>query len=304
MSRLFRNPHFLLIGIVISMMIWGISWPSAKVLSRYGGPLEIALIRFVFTFLGVFVLLKAIRVKIFIQRAGIPSLLGASVLMAGYSLLFFSGILHGMPGAGGVLVTTTTPLVAFLLAVLFSGRKLIGREYLGLGIGLCAGFFLLSLWNRWSHVFESGNLYFLGSTVVWGFLSRFTGQSHRFGSPLAFSLWIYFFCILILGTLAPCTKVWRIVQHGDALFWFNMIFNAVINTGLATTFYFYGTSKLGPEKTSSFIYIVPFAAALSSLFFIGETLQWNTIVGGLLAILSVYIINRKKKSGNDKGLRR
>ena len=83
-----------------------------------------------------------------------------------------------------------------------------------------------------------------------------------------------------------------------------MIFNAVINTGLATTFYFYGTSKLGPEKTSSFIYIVPFAAALSSLFFIGETLQWNTIVGGLLAILSVYIINRKKKSGNDEGLSR
>jgi drug/metabolite transporter (DMT)-like permease len=295
MSSITQNKHFLLFGIVISMLIWGISWPSAKVLSHYGQPHEIAFIRFIFTFVGVFVLLKSIRQKIFISRKGIPSLLMASVLMAGYSLLFFNGIKNGMPGAGGVLVTTTTPLVTFLLAVFLSKRTLTSKEIIGLCIGLLAGCFLLSIWNRYDKIFDSGNIFFLGSTVVWAFLSRHTSSSSSFGSPLSFSLWIYFCCIFILLFFVNPTSILTILKNGDPTFWFNMIFNAVINTGMATTFYFYGTSKLGPERTSSFIYIVPFAAALSSLLFIHEIIHWNTIVGGILGILSVWIINKKTK---------
>ena len=85
--------------------------------------------------------------------------------------------------------------------------------------------------------------------------------------------------------------------YGDSLlhvhFWTNMIFNSVINTGMSTTFFFYATSKMGAAKTSSFIYIVPFAASLSSFFFVHEIIFWNTIVGGLLGISAVWIINKK-----------
>jgi drug/metabolite transporter (DMT)-like permease len=75
-----------------------------------------------------------------------------------------------------------------------------------------------------------------------------------------------------------------------------MTFNGIINTGIATTFFFYATSKIGAEKTSSFIYIVPFAAAISSFIAIGELIKWNTIVGGILGVIAVAIINRKSKS--------
>ena len=294
MFKLTQSKNFLFIGIVVSMLIWGISWPSAKVLSTYGKPLEIAFLRFAFTFVGVFFLLKGIKIKLFISKKGIPSLLIASVLMSVYSILFFSGIAKGMPGAGGVLVTTTTPLVTFILAVVISKRKLVGKEILGLLLGVLAGCFLLSIWNRYDKIFDSGNIYFLGSTVVWAFLSRYTSTSQQYGSPLSFSLWMYFFSIFIMIFFVDLSSIAHILTHGDFKFWGNMIFNAVINTGLATTFYFYGTSKLGPEKTSSFIYIVPFAAALSSFVFLQETIHWNIVAGGALGILSVWIINRKK----------
>ena len=295
MFQLTKSKYFLIGGIIVSMMIWGISWPSAKVLSTYGKPIEIAFIRFIFTFLGVFILLKSIRVKLFISKKGIPALFAASVLMALYSLLFFTGILKGMPGAGGVLVTTTTPLVTFLLAVLFSKRKLNPTEIIGLCIGLLAGCFLLNIWTKFDTIFDSGNIFFLGSTVVWAFLSRFTSNSSQYGSPLSFSLWIYFFCIFLLFFLVDINSIYNVLLRADLKFWLNMIFNAIINTGLATTFYFYGTSKLGSEKTSSFIYIVPFAAALSSFLVLQETILWNTIVGGVLGIIAVWVINSKKK---------
>ncbi|MBK6330073.1 MAG: EamA family transporter [Bacteroidetes bacterium] len=83
-----KNKHFLIVGISLSMLIWGMSWPSAKVLSHYGKPLEIALIRFVFTFISLFVLLHLLKVKLSIQVKGFPSLMIASVLIALYSMLF------------------------------------------------------------------------------------------------------------------------------------------------------------------------------------------------------------------------
>lgn len=295
MFQLTKSKYFLIGGIIVSMMIWGISWPSAKVLSNYGKPIEIAFIRFAFTFLGVFLLLKSIRIKLFISKKGIPSLLAASVLMAMYSLLFFTGIQNGMPGAGGVLVTTTTPLVTFLLAVLISKRKLNPMEIMGLIIGLIAGCFLLNVWTKYDKIFDSGNIFFLGSTVVWAFLSRFTSNSSQYGSPLSFSLWIYFCCIFLLFFFVDTKSIYNLLLQADQKFWLNMIFNAIINTGLATTFYFYGTSKLGSEKTSSFIYIVPFAAALSSFLVLEEKILWNTIVGGILGIIAVWVINSNKK---------
>ena len=296
MNSLAKNKHFLIVGISLSMLIWGMSWPSAKVLSHYGKPLEIALIRFVFTFISLFVLLHLLKVKLSIQVKGFPSLMIASVLIALYSMLFFTGILKGMPGAGGVLVTTMTPIVSYMLALIIQKRKPSGKELIGLLIGLLAGCILLSIWNHASQILQSGNLFFILSTLVWAILSRITALSFKYGSPLAFSLWMYLLCILILTCFVDLQSIKQILISGDRMFWLNMLFNGIVNTGIATTFFFYATSKIGAEKTSSFIYIVPFAAAISSYIAIGEIIQWNTIVGGLLGIVAVWVINKKIKN--------
>jgi drug/metabolite transporter (DMT)-like permease len=211
-------------------------------------------------------------------------------------MLFFTGILKGMPGAGGVLVTTMTPIVSYMLALIIQKRKPSGKELIGLLIGLLAGCILLSIWNHASQILQSGNLFFILSTLVWAILSRITALSFKYGSPLAFSLWMYLLCILILTCFVDLQSIKQLLIKGDTMFWGNMLFNGIVNTGIATTFFFYATSKIGAEKTSSFIYIVPFAAAISSYIAIGEIIQWNTIVGGLLGIVAVWVINKKIKN--------
>lgn len=289
-----KNKNFLVVGITLSMLIWGMSWPSAKVLSHYGKPLEIAFLRFIFTFISLLAILQFLNINLKIQKKGIPSLLLASGLIALYSMLFFTGILKGMPGAGGVLVTTMTPIVSYLLALIIKKRKPSSKESIGLVIGFIAGCVLLSVWNHAALILQSGNLFFILSTVVWAILSRITALSFNFGSPLAFSLWMYLACILILALFIDFHSIQKIILNGDCKFWLNMFFNGIVNTGIATTFFFYATSKIGAEKTSSFIYIVPFAAAISSFIAIGEIIQWNTIVGGILGIVAVWVINSKR----------
>ena len=72
-----------------------------------------------------------------------------------------------------------------------------------------------------------------------------------------------------------------------------MAYTSVISTSIATTFYFLATVSLGAEKASSFIFLVPLSAALSSWFLLGETIQINTIAGGVLGIMAVYMLNKK-----------
>jgi drug/metabolite transporter (DMT)-like permease len=293
MFLLSKSKHFLVGGITVSMLIWGMSWPSAKILSHYGAPIEIAFIRFIFTFISLLFILQFLKVNLAINKKGIPSLFFASVLIALYSMLFFTGILKGMPGAGGVLVTTMTPIMSYLLVMIIKKRTPTKREMLGLCIGFIAGCILLSVWSQSSAILQSGNLFFILSTLVWAVLSRVTALSFNYGSPLAFTLWMYLLCIFILALFINFQSVQQILLNGDLKFWLNMSFNGIINTGIATTFFFYATSKIGAEKTSSFIYIVPFAAAFSSLIAIGEIIKWNTIVGGVLGIMAVWVINRK-----------
>ena len=82
----------------------------------------------------------------------------------------------------------------------------------------------------------------------------------------------------------------------DPRFWLNLIFGAVIVTALATTIYFYTTTRLGAEKASSFIFLVPLAAAVSSWLFLGEQIRAHTIAGGILGMAAVYMINKKKSA--------
>jgi drug/metabolite transporter (DMT)-like permease len=275
------------------MIVWGFSWPSSKYLTGFFEILELAFTRFVITLTSVFFILRFLKISLQIEKKGWIYLFFASVLMTSYSILFFKGIQHGMPGAGGVLVTTMTPIFTILVSLFFSKRWPNRKEIYGLLLGFLAATFLLHVWENIGNVFKLGNIYFLVSVFVWIFLSRITSNSRSYGSPLAFTWWIYVLCSFFLSFLVDFSSIRASLAQGNGLFYFNLFFNAIINTGIATTVFFFATSKLGPSKTSSFIYIVPFAAALSSYFFLGEIIQWYTIVGGLIGLLAVFVLNWK-----------
>lgn len=289
------NSQWLYPALVLSMLVWGIAWPSAKVLSAYSNPIHIAAIRFSFTAVGIYILLKIIKVDLTINRKGWQWLFLGGLLMASYSYLFFTGIKFGLPGEGGILVTTMTPIVSYLISLMIQKRAPNRLEALALFVGLIAAFFLLHVWTHAGEIFKSANILFLLSCVVWAFLSRITANAAQYGSPLAFTWWMYVFCAIVLSFLNPWSLTVDLLQHkADAKFYWNMVFNGVINTGIATTIFFFVTSKIGAAKTSMFIYIVPFAAAISSALLLGEVLHWYSIVGGALGISAVLIINARR----------
>jgi drug/metabolite transporter (DMT)-like permease len=288
-----KNKNVLVVGLTVSMFAWGVSWPSGKVLASYGSSINIGFIRFILTFIGLLPILLIWQKTLAVKREGISTLILAAGCMALYSFLFFQGLRYGLPGAGGVLVTTLNPIIAYAIGLGLSKKMPNRREQIGLGLGLVAGCLLLKIWTNVEDIFSVGNSYFLLATTTWAILSKFTSKASLYGFPGSFSLWMYLLCSFALFLLADKTELVTIVTTSDWIFWLNIFFSAVITTSLATTFYFFATSQIGSERASSFIFLVPASAALTSWIVLEEMIHWNTIAGGCLGILAVIMINRK-----------
>ena len=289
--------HFsekLLLGaIIISMFIWGLSWPSGKILINYLSPVNFVICRYLLVVSTLFPILAVLKVPLKGNKQGVPYILSSGILLAFYSFLFYNGLKHGLAGAGGVLVTTLNPIMAYSIGIALTRRWPSRNETTGLLLGLLAGCILLKVWSQTGGLLDSGNLFFLAAAFTWAVMSKITSKASSFGSSLSFTLWQYFITLLCILPFLNVHEFLSIFSISDKVFWLNLFFSSAIVTTLATTVYFYATAKLGPEKASSFIFLVPFAAETSSWLFLKESILINTVIGGIIGIAAVYLINRK-----------
>ncbi|MBA4057307.1 MAG: hypothetical protein C0490_21515 [Marivirga sp.] len=277
------------------MTCWGFSWTAAKVIATYGSPMTLSFLRFSLTFISMIIILAVLRQPFLLSRKGISDLVGASLIISLYTLLFFKGLTTGKAGAGGVLVTVLNPIISYAIMLIRARRRPIRNETIGLSLGVLAGILLLKLPMEADKIFSAGNIYFLMAAVCWAVLSVFTSRASRYGSTVTFSAWMYGISTGLLFLFAGVDGPLLTLSKADGLFWFNIFVSSTLATSMATTFYFIATSKLGASQASSYIFLVPFSAALGAWAFLGEVPQWHTIAGGALGIAAVYILNRRQQ---------
>jgi len=294
------NQRLFLLGMILSMTCWGFSWTSGKILSVYASPITISFYRFALTFVSLIFLLWITRTSLSISKKGLPDMLLASALISLYTFLFFKGLTVGRAGAGGILVTVLNPIISYGMMLVIARRKPTGQEAWGLALGLSAGVILLKIFTDAAGLFSAGNIYFLLASLSWAVLSLVTARASRYGAPATFSCWMYAVSTVIMFLLAGPTASATLFNQADGVFWGNLFFSATITTSFATTFYFIATSRIGAGKASSFIFLVPFSAALGSWIFLQEVPQVHSIIGGLLGIAAVYILNKKKTAPEAK----
>jgi drug/metabolite transporter (DMT)-like permease len=287
-----KKNGILLTLICISMIIWGMSWSSAKVMGRYGDALTIAFVRFGVV---VFMLLPAVRLfklSYKIERSGWKYLLSASLFLGLYTTAFFRGLQLGNAGAAGVLVTTLNPLFAFLIGVVVSKVVPKKQALVGLFIGLLGGAFLLELWDNFDAVFQTGNLLFIAAAFLWAVLSKITSLSKFYAHPITFSFWLHLVVPIGMLPFVNFDDVLHLFEIADATFYWNLAYFGIINSSFATVTYLVATTIIGAEKASTFIFLVPISAILTSYFTLGESIEGHTVIGMVLGVSAVVIINK------------
>lgn len=286
-----KKNSWLIVLVCLSMVIWGMSWSSAKVMGRYGDALTVAFVRFWVVVLMLLPAVKLFKLSYKVEKKGWKYLIGASVVLGLYTTAFFRGLQLSKAGASGVLVTTLNPLFAFLIGLYFS--KIVPKklEWLGLLIGLVAGAFQLQVWKSFDQLTNWGTILLMGAALAWAIMSKFTSQSKPYTHPITFSFWLHLLVPIGMLPFLNFPDLVNLFETADSLFYWNLAYFGIINSSFATVTYLVATTVIGAEKASTFIFLVPVSTVATSYFFLGEKIEWYTMVGLVLGVVAVMIIN-------------
>jgi len=278
--------------IILAMITWGLSWTNAKILGAYADPPLIMFWRFVIASICFFFIV-IVRGSLKIHTEVIPIIITNSIFMVLYNFFYFKGTQIGLAGTGGVLVTTLNPVLTSIFSSLLKYDTLPRKDRAGLFIGLIAGCIILRIWDLNFFIFyNSGILFFIMASFSWVAVTITTSKSKEKISFLSYSFWTFLTSALISAVFIPNNSLFLIITF-DLTFWINLVIISVFAMAFGTSIYFYASTRLGPKKASSYIFLVPCTAILFSMYFLGEPFQLSTILGGGMGAYSVYLINNK-----------
>ena len=82
----------------------------------------------------------------------------------------------------------------------------------------------------------------------------------------------------------------------------SVVLLGVLSTGLAYVLYFRLIADIGATSASAVNYVVPIAAVLVGVAFLGEAVTWNLVAGGVVVLLGMaYAENRLRRGRATAG---
>jgi drug/metabolite transporter (DMT)-like permease len=78
--------------------------------------------------------------------------------------------------------------------------------------------------------------------------------------------------------------------------WATIFYMAIFSSAIAYVFYFWLLRYLEASQLSAFTYLLPIAATMLGILWLGEKGSWNQVVGGILALSGVFWIESGRSS--------
>jgi len=284
------NKKVLFFLMSLAMLTWGVAWTSAKILNEYLEYNNLVFLRFFVGFLSMlpFLYNKKLNLSV-ISFSTIINITLTSFLFFIYNQCFFMGTDIGRSGMGGVFVTTTNPVITFVIVSIIS-RKFSFINMFSISIGALGGLLILGVFNQGFDAFLfAGNQYFIFCSISWGVLTVIMSL----GQKKINSIWYITLCYLTTSFISLFfINPEEILDFSvyDIRFFLNF-FLVCSAMSFGTSIYIIASYRIGPVSASTFIYSVPFIAMGTAYIFIDEPMGINIIIGGLLGILSTYLIN-------------
>ena len=278
--------------LLVAMLSWGLSWTNAKIIGSYADASLILFWRFMFATISFLFMMILNRHPFHISKTRVYLILLNSIFMVSYNYFYFKATQIGLAGKGGVLVTTLNPIITTVISGVFFGGIIRGKDYLGLLLGLISGGIILNIWSsNFLELYNSGNIFFLGASICWAFVTITTAKSKTKVPFMAYTFWSFSTATALSLPLA-LGNGFISVFYFDWMFWTNLLILSVIAMSFGTSIYFLASIELGPKRASAFIFTVPLSAMLFSAYFLSENIEISTIAGGFIGMIAVYIINK------------
>lgn len=288
-----------ILAVLFSILVWGVSFVSTKVVLSELPPVTIAFFRQFAALVPLFVLVFIKKEPLRIERKEAFSFIVAA---------FFGIVLYFIFENNGLAMTTASNasmLVATIPIFVMIAESIAHRKRIAVPSLLCI---VTSVLGVYFVVFEGGSpdlssKTFLGNLLVFGAMFSwiiYTFISDKLGrkysslkmTTIQTLISIPLFLPFVLGE----TSAWRMPSTISIL---NILFLGILSSGLSYVFYLSGIRTLGPVLPSSLLNLIPVVTILAGAIFLDEKISVYQIIGtvliiGSLTVLSVYKIKVPK----------
>jgi drug/metabolite transporter (DMT)-like permease len=195
--------------------------------------------------------------------------------------------------------TTSSPIFATILAVIFLKEKLSRFRMAGIAVCLSGIVLLISkgeMQTFLSFRFSEGDLWVMGGAMAFAIYNVLVRKKPDNISPLCFLFVIFAAGTLMLlpGFIAEC--FWGLPTQ-----WNTALFSVILYLGLGTSIVSFlcwniAIEKIGTGRTVLFGNLIPIFSTLEAVWFLNEKITAIHIGSGLLVILGLVLANTKLKS--------
>ena len=268
------------LSMVITTMIWGITFVMVKDALNDAPPYMFASLRFGIAFLLGFIYVNK-GIKDISDTEMLGGLLCGFCLFVGYAFQNF-GLMETTPSKSAFITSVSVILVPIIL-VLFKIKKVNPRIWVAVVLAIIGLYILL---NPTGGGINVGDMLTFGCAV--SFAAHIIIQDKYLSKGASISK--LFLIQIMFVTLFSCISVFLfedISIHISQRLIIALLVTGILATFVAIMFMVWAQTILGPNQTAILLSLEPVFAALFSTFFAGEILGIYGWVGGMVVVLGV-----------------
>ena len=280
---------------LITILIWGTTFISTKVLLEDFQPIEILFFRFLIGLVALLVVCPhrldgtTIRQELIFATAG---LCGVCL----YYLLENIALTYTMASNVGVIISVA-PFFTAILSHLFlkQDERLRASFFVGFIVSIL-GIGLISFNGASLHLNPVGDLLALLAAFLWACYSILTRKISSYGyNTILTTRRVFFYGILfMIPALFLFSFKPGISRFTDPVYLLNILFLGLGASALCFVTWNSAVKILGAVKTSIYIYLVPVITVAASVLIIHEPFTWITGAGTVLTLAGLFISERKE----------
>lgn len=281
---------------LITIVIWGTTFISTKILLADFTPIEILFFRFL---IGLIVLIAVYpkRLKIKDKKQKLTFAAAGLCGICLYYLLENIALTYTMASNVGVIISVAPFFTAVLSHVFLKTEEKLKVQFLIGFIVAMTGVCLISFSGSELKLNPIGDILAIVAAFVWAVYSLLTRKISSYGyntiqtTRRIFTYGI-FFMLPFLFVFDFSLDVQKFVKLEYTL---NFIYLGLGASALCFVAWNYAVKVLGAVKTSVYIYIVPVITVVTSVIVLKEEVTWMSVIGILLTLIGLFLSESKMK---------
>lgn len=282
---------------LFTVVVWGTTFISTKVLLSDFKPVEILFFRFVMGLIALFCLYPH-RLKGTSRKEELSFAAAGLCGICLYYLLENIALTYTLTSNASVIISVA-PFFTALIAcfILKTGEKPSWQFFLGFVVAM-AGIILISFNGVKLEVNPFGDFLSLLAALVWACYSNLTKKIATFGYNLVQTTRRIFTygIIFMLPVMLLSDFNWDLTRFANPVYLLNIIFLGLGASAICFLTWNFAVGVLGAVTTTIYIYLMPVVTIITSVIVLDEPVTVMSATGTVLTIAGLVISQQKSRA--------